>query len=737
LEEKSKKETVPDDICYVFNFSDSDHPSLLLVSPGWGKALQSDMLVLIDHLKTTIPSIFETEDYEKLKSRLINKFKEQRDKHLEDLEKKIKKYSFTLLKLATGLSIVPLGKDGKALSQQQYNDLAPEQKEVFENSRPMVQDILNSSLMELRRLEREAQEQIQELDKEIASLTVGSIMSELKKKYEDFSQIQKYFKQVEEEILNNIPIIKNMNTSDSQQIQNPFEGDEGSDYFNRFRVNVLVDNSKTEGAPVIYETNPTYYNLIGRIEHKTHMGMLITDFTMIKPGALHKANGGYLILQAYDLLVNPFAWDTLTRALKNKRIRIEELGHQYAMVSTTSLEPEFLPMDVKVILIGNTDLYYMLNEYDDNFPKLFKVQADFDTEMPRNKENIIDYAAFIATICNNEDLLHLDKAAVAEVIEYSSRLAEDKDKLTTQFIKIVDLLREASYWADRKKHEYVQRDDILRAIMEKEHRSNRIEDRMTEYINNGTVMIDTRGEQVGQINGLSVISLGDYYFGRPSRITARAYPGKKGIINIEREVKMSGPIHDKGVLILSGYLSGKYGIDTPLSVSASICFEQSYSGIEGDSASSTELYALLSSIGNVPLKQNIAVTGSVNQNGEIQPIGGVNYKIEGFYEICKAKRLNGEQGVIIPHQNIRNLMLKDEVIQAVKDGKFHIWAVSTIDEGLSLLTGMKAGKRLKDGSYTKNSINDLIVKRLKEFAAKVKKEAEKDGSSPSKKRKRS
>ncbi|MBN2543267.1 AAA family ATPase [bacterium] len=719
LEEKSQKEETPGDICYIYNFAEPDNPNLLIVPTGLGKELQSDIEQLIADLTQRVPQAFETEGYEKLKYQLIQRYKKERDDLLENLEKEVKKHLFTLVKIATGFTVVP-AKGGEALTQQEYMEISEKEKQKYEKSRPEVQEMLNSAIIEIRNLEKKTQNAVLDLDREIASLTVGHLIRELKYKYKKVEHIIKFLDNIENEILDSVPVFKSALQQNKTPDKLPVQEDP-TDYFDRFKVNVLVDNSKTEGAPVIHETNPTYYNLMGRTEHKANMGMLFTNFTMIKPGALHKANGGYLILQAMDVLLNPYCWEALKRALKNEQIRIEDLGHQIGLVSTASLNPEPLPLNVKVLLIGNQYLYYLLDEYDEDFAKLFKIQADFDTEMERNKQNIDDYVSFISIMCRKENLIHLNKKAVAEVIEYSSRLSGDKEKLTTRFIKIVDLLRESSYWASKNNHDVVEAKDVIKAIEEKEYRSNRIQEKIKEYIGRDIIMIDTSGEKIGQINGLSVLSTGDYTFGAPTRITARTFAGKKGIINIEREVKMSGPIHDKGVLILSGYLSGKYAREYPLSISATLCFEQSYEGIEGDSASSTEMYALLSSIGELPIKQNIAVTGSVNQMGEIQPIGGVNYKIEGFFDVCKAKGLTGDQGVIIPPQNVQNLMLKDEVIKAVKDNKFHIWSVSTIDEGISILTGLKAGKLKDDGTYPKGTINYMVHKKLKEYSEKVRK----------------
>jgi lon-related putative ATP-dependent protease len=489
--------------------------------------------------------------------------------------------------------------------------------------------------------------------------------------------------------------------------------------YDRYRVNVVVDNCRLTGAPVVVEVNPTVHNLIGRIEHKAEFGALVTNFSMIKAGSLLRANGGYLVLDAKSVLVQPLAWDALKRCLRSKEVRIEELAQQYSLIATTSLSPEPIPLEVKVVLIGDANMYYLLYSLDDQFPKLFKVRADFATDMPWDDEAVMKYGRFIRDRCDEEGLPHFDMTAVAEVVEYGARLVEDQKKLTTRFADVADLVDEAAYWAQRDGHELVTADDVERAINERVYRASQLEERIRERIADGTIMVDTTGEVVGQVNGLSIIALGDYWFGRPSRITARVFMGQSGVINIEREAKMSGRIHDKGVLILAGYLGGKFAQDKPLSISASIAFEQSYEGIEGDSASSTELYALLSAISGVPIKQGLAVTGSVNQNGQVQPIGGVTRKIEGFFDICKARGLTGDQGVLIPESNVQNLMLRHDVVQAVNDGQFHIYPVRTVDEGISLLTGREAGERGPDGKYPEGTVYYEVDRRLRELAEQL------------------
>jgi lon-related putative ATP-dependent protease len=532
-----------------------------------------------------------------------------------------------------------------------------------------------------------------------------------------------YLEDVQKDVVDNIHDFTQQKSGNNNNGQRKVLGmtiPVGQPSFNKYKVNLIVDNSKTEGAPLIVEHNPTYPNLIGRIDRQVRFGALTTDFTMIKAGAIHKANGGFLIVDAESLLRKFLSWEGLKRVIEDKEVRISEVAQELSLFSTVSVEPEPIPADLKIILIGSPFIYYILHALDKDFQKQFKVMADFDTQMERTEENAYQYAKFICARCIDEDLLHFQNSAVAKVVEHSSELVGDREKLSTRFIDIVDIVREASYWAGQKGKDRVYAEDVKQAIEEKIYRSNRIEKRIQELIEEDTIMVDTEGAIAGQVNGLSITQLGDHIFGRPSRITARTSLGNDGVVNIEREAKMSGRIHDKGVLILSGYMNGKYAKDKPISLSASICFEQSYSGVEGDSASSTELYALLSSISDIPLKQNIAVTGSVNQRGEIQPIGGVSQKIAGFFDICEAKGLAGDQGVMIPEKNIKNLMLREDIVEAVEEGKFHIYPVSTIDQGIEVLTGTEAGEVQEDGTYPEGTVNCIVDTRLREMAEKLK-----------------
>jgi len=477
---------------------------------------------------------------------------------------------------------------------------------------------------------------------------------------------------------------------------------------------------------VVVETNPTYHNLIGRIEHRVEFGALVTDFTMIKAGALHRANGGYLVVEAKRLLNNPLAWDALKRAMSNGEMRIEEMGEEKRPIASATLEPQPIPLDVKVILIGDPYLYYFLYDADEDFRELFKVKADFESQMERNEKSIRNYALFIGERCRQEGLRHFDLTGVARVVEYGSRLVEDQEKLSTRFADIADIVRESAFWATRNDHKLVTANDVQRALDERTHRSNRVKENMLEATQRGFLYVDTTGRVIGQVNGLSILSVGDYEFGKPSRITATTFKGKAGLVHIDREVKMTGPIHDKGSLILTGYLGGKYAQENALTLSASIVFEQAYEGVEGDSASSTELYALLSSLSGVPIRQGIAVTGSVDQHGEIQPVGGINPKLEGFFDVCKARGLTGEQGVIIPASNVKNLMLREDIVSAVGSGQFHIYPVRTVDDGISILTKCEAGELQEDGTYPEGSINYLVGQKLEQLGEKPKTRTEED-----------
>ena len=562
------------------------------------------------------------------------------------------------------------------------------------------------------------------LNSEIALYAIGHLLTGLKEKYGKISDVLTYIDSVQKDILDNLGIFlgsaQQQQQQQQEQVPPPFQQWLAKDLaFRKYEMNVVVDNGGIAGAPVVFEETPSYPNLLGRAEREVQFGVVTTDFMMIRPGSVHKANGGYLVIPVLDLFRYPLAWDGLKSALKTEKVRIEEPGEQAGFITTRGLKPQPIPLNVKVILIGTPDINQILHQGDPDYPELFKVRADFDTVMDRNEENAKKYAAFICTLCKRFSLKHLDNTAVAKVVEYGSRVADDKKKLSTRFSGVADLIREANFYAIQEKAPYITVKHILKAVEEKIYRSNLIQQKIQEFIERGVFLIDTEGSKVGQINGLSVMEMGDVAFGRPSRVTASVAVGREGIVDIERQAELGGPTHTKGVLILGGYLADKYAQDKPLSLAAKLVFEQSYGGVDGDSASSTELYAILSALSGLPIRQSIAVTGSVNQRGEVQAIGGVNEKLEGFFEVCKARGLTGKQGAMIPASNVQNLMLKEEILEAAKAGKFTVYPVKTIDEGIEFLTGVPAGEPLADGSYQEGTVNYLVNKRLQQMAETV------------------
>ncbi len=720
LKKRAKTEPQPHDWCYVYNFKSPDKPISLALPAGKGSELAADMKELLEAMKSIIPKALDSKEYETNKTAIMERFQEMSASMFGQLEKEAEQKGFALQRTVSGLVMVPQ-KEGRNYTQEEYDALNDEDKHKIDETGKELTEKLNDVLRVVRENEKATKEMLAQLDRNLGLAAVGHHIEPLRDKYAEYPKVTEYLEEVQEDILLNLEDFKEQGPPQPSPVPGlKIPRQEPS--FERYTVNVLVDNKDTEGAPVVFEANPTYNNLFGRIEHVMQMGgVATTNFTLVKPGALHRANGGYLVVDAREVLINPFSWDSLKRCIKNGEIKIEDVLEQYRFMTVASLKPEPVPLQAKIIMIGPLWIYYLLFQLEPDYRKLFKVKADFDSRILRTPEIVKNYAMFVANHCREENLLHFDRSGVAAIVEYAARSVEDQQKLSCQFMEISDLIREASFWAGRENSPIVTREFVKRAVEEETYRNNRIEGRIQEMIEEGTIMVDTDGSEVGQINGLSVMSLGDYMFGRPSRVTVRVYTGRGGMVNIEREVKLSGPIHDKGVLILTGYLGGKYAHDKPLSFSASVCFEQSYEGVEGDSASSTELYAILSALSGAPVKQGIAVTGSVNQLGKVQPIGGVNYKIEGFYAVCKAKGLTGEQGVMIPRSNERHLMLKDEVVEAVRNGKFHIWSVETIDQGIEILTGIPAGERREDGRYPEGTINHMVDKRLLEFGESMKK----------------
>jgi lon-related putative ATP-dependent protease len=712
----ARDKPAPADWGYVNNFADSYRPNALSLPAGRAKILRADMKRLLEEAQQEIRRVFTSEEYAARRNETNNLFQHRRETIFNNLNRRAEEAGFLIQVSPVGLMTIPLLK-GRPINEEEFMGLSAEEKEAIGQKQKPLQEELQAALRQAKRLEREAVEAIRQLDQEVARFALNHMVDELQEKYQDLPEVVSYLDEVQHDVLANLDDFRQ--DPEEAQAGLPVKA-AGASPLRKYEVNVLVDNDGRQGAPVIVELNPTYGNLFGRIEQEAQFGALITDFTMIREGSLHRANGGYLVMPVDEVLRNPFTWDSLKRALRNKEIVVEDAGEKMGLITTKGLRPEPIPLDIKIILVGHPRFYYMLHSLDENFSELFKVKADFDTQMERTEQTMRDYAAFVCTLCEHEGLKHLDGPALAAIVEHSSRLAGDQDKLSTSFGEIADYIREASYYAGQEKTTYVTAAHVRQAIEARYYRSSLIAEKSRELIAQNTIMIDVEGARVGQVNGLSVIDLGDIAFGRPSRITVSITVGEEGLIDIEREAMLGGPFHTKGVLILAGFLAERYAQDKPLSLSARLVFEQSYSGVDGDSASSTELYALLSGLSGLPLKQSIAVTGSVNQKGEVQAIGGVNEKIEGFFEICQAKGLTGEQGVLIPASNVRNLMLKETVVEAVRAGKFRIWPVTTIDEGIEILTGIKAGQRQAGGSFEPDSVNDRVDKRLRELAETMK-----------------
>jgi lon-related putative ATP-dependent protease len=717
LSKRAKGEPRPHDWVYVNNFKDTDSAISLDLPAGKGSELAADMKELIEAFRKDIPKALESSEYESRRAELLENYQSASNDLFQGLEKAAEKVGFSLQRTVSGLVIVPQ-KAGRNYTQEEYDALNEKKRAKLEKQGKELTEQLNEVLRQVREQEKTTKDALAQADRDVGMSCLGHRLEPLREKYLELVKVLAYLDAVQEDILNTLDDFKPQTTQPQiPGIKLPRQ----EPTFDRYQVNVLVDNKDTDGAPVVFESNPTYNNLFGRIEHvMQYGGVAVTDFTMIRSGALHRANGGYLVIDAREVLMNPFVWDSLKRSIRNNEIRIEDVLEQYRFMTMVSLKPEPVQMRAKIVLIGTPWIYYLLFHLDPDYRKFFKVKAEFDSRATRTPEVMNDYALFVASHCRAEGLLPFHKSGVAALLEHAARMTDDQTKLTSQFMEIADFIREISFWATKADRTIINGDDVRAAAEESLYRVNRIEERMQELYEDGTIMVDTSGEVVGQINGLSVITLGDHTFGRPTRITATVYAGQDGMINIEREVKLSGPIHDKGVLILTGYLGGTFAAERPLSLSASICFEQSYEGIEGDSASSTELYALLSALSGVAVKQGIAVTGSVNQRGMVQPIGGVNHKIEGFFAVCRAQGLNGKQGVMIPKSNERHLMLHEDVVQAVAAGQFHIWSVETIEQGIEILTGTRAGKRDKNGKFAKGSVYQLVDDRLRKMTERMK-----------------
>ncbi len=710
------KEPVPDDWVYVHNFRDPDRPNAIRLPSGRGRELTKKMEKLIEDLKEQIPKAFESKMYEEQKSQFLDAFQEKRGGVLMKLDREAEEMGLAIKSTPAGLITLPI-KDGEPMEPQEYEELPDEEKEKIRKKQEEVNAKIRETLRGVKVLEKNTRENLENLDQEVAAYVISPFIEELSEEFKDVEEVPEYLRDVKADILENVADFMPESDEKESGVPAPLQ----QNRFQKYRVNLVVDNSQTKGAPAIFETNPTFTNLIGYIERKVMMGAIYTDFTMIRAGALLRASGGYLVANALDILRSPFAWEALKRSVRNNQVMVEDVAEQMGYHAAGGMHPEPIPIDVKIVIIGNPYIHHLLYSLDEDFRKIFKVKADFTQMMDRDEERMLKYGTFIGRLCHEEGLRHFTREAVARVVDHGSRLVEDRDKLTLRLGDVADLLREASYWAGLENKKLVSPEHVDRAVDEKVYRSRMLEERVQEMISDGTIMVDVDGEVVGQINGLSIYDLGDFSFGKPTKITAQTFLGRAGVVNIERRARLSGRTHDKGVMILSGYMGGKYGQNMPLTLSASITFEQTYEEIDGDSASSTELYAIMSSLAEVPIRQGIAVTGSVNQHGEVQPVGGINRKIEGFFDICRAKGLTGDQGVMIPELNIKHLVLRRDVVEAVCDGKFHIYPVRTIDEGIRVLTGIEAGEMKKDYSFPKKSVNGRIMAKLEEMGEEIKK----------------
>ena len=713
LGERARKEAVPDDWCYLFNFKEHQRPVAMRMPAGRAMALRADMDRLVEELRAAIPAAFESEEYRTRLQALEKQFEERREEAMRGIQEKSRERGIAVLRSPVGLALAPV-RDGEVIQPDEFRKLPEEEQRRIQRDVAELQEGLAEVLRSMPRLEREHREAVRGMNREVALYAIGHLIEDLKRRYAGLADVLGHLEAVQSDVVENIhEFLASSEPEDAAgQVRRLFSE---TPAMHRYRVNVLVDRSGATGAPVVVEDLPSHANLTGRIEHHSHLGTLVTDFTLIRPGALHRANGGYLVLDARRVLAQPFAWEDLKRALRARELRIEPPERLLGITSAASLEPEPIPLEVKVVLAGERWLHQLLTAADPEFAELFKVPADFEDEIPRD-EGEIAYARFVASVARAERLHPFDRGAVARVIERGSRLAGDGDKLSAHLRAVADLLREADHIASGAGKAEVTGADVEAAVSAQLRRTDRVQRQILEAIARGTILIDTSGGRVGQVNGLAVYEVGGRAFGRPSRITARVRLGRGEVVDIEREVELGGPIHSKGVLILSGFLGARFAADRPFTLSASLVFEQSYGPVEGDSASCAELYALLSSLAGLPVRQSLAVTGSVNQLGQVQPIGGVNEKIEGFFDVCRARGLTGEEGVLIPAANVPHLMLRSEVVEAARAGSFRVYAVETVDEGIELLTGVPAGAAGADGVFPPGTVNARVAARLAELA---------------------
>jgi lon-related putative ATP-dependent protease len=718
---KAAEGTTPADWVYVNNFDNPHRPRALQLPSGRGRALARGMVAALDELRSVLPALFEGEDYQVRRRAIDEQFRSGQDEAFEALNSKAQSQNIAVLRTPTGFTMAPMH-EGKVVKPEVFNALPDAMRRDVEHKIEVLQKELESILERMPKADKKRRALLSELNEEVAKNAVAEALEDLLQSYADVPQALEYVRAAGRDLVRNVALFLLSGEEENAIVKQPVDIARDA-RFRRYLVNVMVSNGEGEvaGAPLVEEINPTHGNIVGRVEHIAQMGTLVTDFLLIKPGALHRANGGYLLVDARKLLLSPFAWEALKRAIKGREVRIEPPSEMAGLnlVSTQSLDPEPIPLDLRVVLFGDRELYYLLSAYDPDFVRLFKVQADFDDTIARSSENDNSYARLIASIVKEHGLKPLDAAGVARVIDEGARLADDREKLSIEIGRIADIVREADYWSGQAKRKLTGRQDVARAIAEQIQRADRLRDKAQETIARGIVLVDTEGARVGQINGLSVLQLGAFSFGRPSRITARVRLGAGRVVDIEREVKLGGPLHSKGVMILWGFLAGRYALDVPLALAATLVFEQSYGGVEGDSASAAELLALLSALAELPIKQSLAMTGSVNQWGEVQAIGGVNEKIEGFFDVCRARGLNEEQGVLIPKSNVQHLMLREDVVEAVRHGQFAVYPVETVDEAIEIFTGVKAGERGTEGRFPGGTVNRLVEDKLKSFAERA------------------
>lgn len=717
--ERQEKSKPPCDWCYAHNFDDPDRPFALSLPAGEGKSLRSRMTYILALLREEMPKVFKSEQFEAERREMEEKGRLTTQEIMGALEQDARSQGFAVQMNQTDVTIFPMV-ENRAMSPEEYQALEEEQRKSVDEVRNQLMQQTQETMAKVREAEKESWDLIHDHERSAAEHRVADIFRPTVNAYENVPEVDHYLRHLADNVLDHLNLFKDDEAVPSQTAppmgSAPPSGSGPGNPFLAFEINLLVDNSDVVTSPIVVEPNPNWGNLFGRIERRATMGTYFSDHSMLKPGSIHQANGGYLVLNARDVLTYPPVWEGLKRVIRNREIRLEDPAEQNGFFVPQGLRPEPIPLDIKVIITGDESTYRLLTTVDnEDFWDLFKVKAEFDNKVDITPDNIDAYCAFICRTCEDEGLRAFDANGAARVIEFAARMVSDQKKLSTRFGQIKDLLIESDYWAGQASCELVLGEHVEQAVNKKIHRLNIVEERVQEMVENGSVLLDFTGSVVGQVNGLAVYDLGDFSFGRPSRITAQTFAGREGVINIEREASLSGSTHDKGVLILSGYLGAKFGQERPLTLSSSLCFEQSYDGVDGDSASSTELYAIMSSLSGLPLKQNLSVTGSVNQMGEIQPIGGVNQKVEGMFDVCRIAGLTGDQGVMVPHQNLRNLMLRADVVAAIKEGKFHIYSVRTIDEGLEILTGVTAGERGPHGEFPEGTVNGLVEKRLREL----------------------